>query len=168
MQTFEMAPMDTRLRASTGAVLALVAGCCILLVWLSARADMPGPIRATLLLSAVATLGPAIGAYVFAPRALRVDGGVAVIERVVGLIRIAATRAQLLPPEQLQGSLRTFGVGGLFGSYGRFRNRTLGSYRKYATRSTGYVILSTDGIPVVITPAEPEAFVRGWSPRPSR
>jgi hypothetical protein len=125
---------------------------------------MPGAIRAVLLLGAVGVFGPAIGAYVFAPRALRVDRGVVVVERVVGPMRIAATRVQLLPPEQLQGSLRTFGVGGLFGSYGRFRNRTVGSYRKYATRYSGYVLLSTDGVPVVITPAEPEEFVRTWSP----
>jgi hypothetical protein len=160
MTTFDMAPMDTPMRASTWAALAVLAGCCALLLWSSARPGIPPGTRAVLVVGALVVAGIGAAAYAFAPRALQVDGGTLVIDRMVRPIRIAAREARLLSPDQLRGSLRTFGVGGLFGSYGMFRNRELGAYRKYATRTRDFVIVATDGSPVVVTPADPEAFVR--------
>ena len=49
----------------------------------------------------------------------------------------------ILEPDALSGSLKIFGMGGLFGYYGLFRSPTLGSYRLHATRSGGLVLVRT-------------------------
>ena len=57
------------------------------------------------------------------------------------------------------GSLRTMGIGGLFGFVGYFHNEILGSYRAYATNELNTVVLVFDGETIVVTPDDPEAFV---------
>jgi hypothetical protein len=53
-----------------------------------------------------------------------------------------------------RGTLRLFGVGGFFGSYGLFSNSDLGRFRMYATRSGQSVLVRrSDGqLPLVLTP----------------
>lgn len=41
---------------------------------------------------------------------------------------------ELLDKEKVAGSIRTFGVSGLFGYYGKFANTNIGSMTWYATR----------------------------------
>ncbi len=55
-------------------------------------------------------------------------------------------------------SIRTFGNGGLFAFVGRFRNRTLGSYRAYITDFKNTVALIFPGYSVVISPGQPLVF----------
>jgi hypothetical protein len=62
-------------------------------------------------------------------------------------------------PGILRHSLRSFGNGGLFSFTGWYHNRTLGTYRAYATDIHRTVVLRLSGKTIVLTPDEPERFV---------
>lgn len=65
--------------------------------------------------------------------------------------------------DNLKGSLRIFGVGGLFGYYGLFRNSTYGNMIWYATRRDQFVVIErSNGKTIVITPDDPESFVSAY------
>lgn len=70
--------------------------------------------------------------------------------------RLDTTDARLLG--LLGGALRTFGSAGLFGHFGSYRSPALGSFRLYATRGDGFVLLETERGPVVLTPGDPDRF----------
>jgi hypothetical protein len=59
----------------------------------------------------------------------------------------------------MSGSWRMFGIGGLFGYIGSFRNDELGNYKAYATNRHNSVILQIDGTNIVVTPDRPQDFV---------
>lgn len=58
------------------------------------------------------------------------------------------------------GSIRTFGIGGLFGYIGYFKNSILGSYKAYATNSEKAVLIETSDKPIIVTPDDPDLFVK--------
>lgn len=66
-------------------------------------------------------------------------------------------------PAAMKGSIKTWGNGGLFGFVGRFRNATLGPYQAYATDLTRTVVLTFPDRKIVLSPEEPEQFVRTLS-----
>jgi Bacterial PH domain len=66
----------------------------------------------------------------------------------------------LRDPEAMRGSLRLLGNGGLFSFTGWFRNRTLGMYRAFVTDPRRAVVLRLPQRTVVVSPADPEGFVR--------
>ncbi|MEY4387720.1 MAG: hypothetical protein RLY20_3003, partial [Verrucomicrobiota bacterium] len=47
--------------------------------------------------------------------------------------RLADVKSVVADPEAMRWSIRLCGSGGLFGFFGWFRNRTLGTYRAYGT-----------------------------------
>ncbi len=155
-------PWDRSLKASTSLVLLLllVAGTALaLLPWLHA-----GDSRAVPFLHAFPLLaaGLAAGTWLLSPRAVTVAPGAVRVERraLPVVIPMAAIRTvQLLPPEALRGTLRTFGCRGLFGHVGFYWSRQLGAFRMYCTRGQELVLLETDGGRVVISPSPAEAFV---------
>ena len=71
-----------------------------------------------------------------------------------GLEAVAADSGAMI------GSKRLLANGGLFSFSGRFRNRHLGIYRAFATDPNRGVILRWPKRTVVITPGDPEGFVR--------
>ena len=67
---------------------------------------------------------------------------------------------ELLANGSLGWSLRIFGVGGLFGYYGKFANSKIGSMTWYATRRDKTVLVTTtNNKKIIVTPDEPEKFV---------
>ena len=86
------------------------------------------------------------------------------IGRIAGNIRIPLKQVSTvdeLPREQLRGMIRTFGVGGLFGYYGKFFSASLGHITMYATRAKGMVLITTTtGKKIVISPDD-ESFAAG-------
>jgi len=61
----------------------------------------------------------------------------------------------------LRHSIRVMGCGGFGGYYGLFSNKTLGRYRAYITRNDNLVLVRLkEGRPVVLSPKEPELFVK--------
>lgn len=86
-----------------------------------------------------------------------------VIVRPIKSIRINKSDIQSCEPlddVMFKRSIRTFGVGGLFGYYGSFANTNLGSMTWYATRRTSGILIITSGNKrVVITPDNREALL---------
>jgi len=70
-------------------------------------------------------------------------------------------RVVALPAQDLSASIRLFGVGGLFGYYGRYTNLRLGRTTWYATRrDTPVLVETTDNKKYILTPDDPSGFVR--------
>lgn len=63
-------------------------------------------------------------------------------------------------PIAMAYSIRTWGIGGVFGYIGYFKNRTLSNYKAYAThRRKTVVIVLKNKSQIVVTPDNPEEFV---------
>lgn len=66
---------------------------------------------------------------------------------------------------ELNWAIRTFGVGGLFGYFGRFFKGSIGSMTWYATRRNKAVLIRTKkGDRIVVTPDDYEGFVTALQP----
>lgn len=68
-------------------------------------------------------------------------------------------------PDAMRWSLRLFGDGGLFGYFGWFWNRRLGTYRAYGTNPKNTVVLKLNDRTIVVTPHDPARFVAEVSAR---
>ena len=139
------APWSTSVRVVTAATLLLCIGVGV----------TAGAVGAAVC-AAVVVLGAA-----FAVRGYSVEDGYLLIHRPGWTTRLplARLRAAEVAPGAMAGSIRTFGIGGLFASVGHFRNAALGAYRAYATDSARAVVLRFEGGPVVVTPDRPADFV---------
>jgi hypothetical protein len=73
---------------------------------------------------------------------------------------LAKLKSAEFSPNATMGSIRTFGIGGLGGFIGYFRNSILGSYRAFATDKKNTVVLDFAGRKIVVTPENPEEFVQ--------
>jgi hypothetical protein len=112
----------------------------------------------------VAVVGAILGSMAFAPVGVLVSPEAVVVQRRwVGPLELplAGVRsAEVLPPGALGDLHRTAGVALPGIAYGRFRSDTLGSFRLYAWRRGGAVLLEMEDGPVVLTPEEPDVFAR--------
>ena len=112
-----------------------------------------------------ALLVPIMGScWAMAPTALSIDGDSLRIER-------RAWRAIRIPLRDIAAlestagmrafnTLRLFGVGGFFGTFGLMWSRNVGRFWAYATRATPSLLLRVRGaLPVLVTPDDPEAVV---------
>jgi hypothetical protein len=86
-----------------------------------------------------------------------------IIRRLIKSVRISRSDVEslkLLDKSALKGTVRTFGVGGLFGWYGKFANSQLGDMTWYVTRRDKIVLINTsEGKKILISPDEAESFV---------
>lgn len=86
-----------------------------------------------------------------------------VIHRLIKSVRINRSDIESLELKEksdLKGTIRIFGVGGLFGWYGKFANSQLGNMTWYVTRRDKPVlIIKKDSKKILISPDEAEAFV---------
>lgn len=66
----------------------------------------------------------------------------------------------IVAKEELKRSIRVFGVGGLFGYFGLFRNSRYGTMIWYASRRDQFVVIErSNGRAIVLTPDDPNSFV---------
>lgn len=104
-----------------------------------------------------------LAAYVYSPLYYTVDRESLVIHRPVGKLVISRARIQevyLMDKASTKGVIRTFGVGGLFGYFGRFSGYYTGSMVWHATRRKNLVmVLTTEGQKIVVTPDNWQAFI---------
>ena len=78
----------------------------------------------------------------------------------VHIKRAEIKSAELIERNKITGSIRTFGVGGLFGYYGNFANFSLGRMTWYATRKDKPVLVKTiNNKKIIFTPNDPDNFV---------
>ena len=81
----------------------------------------------------------------------------------VKILRSDILKVELVPTEKLKWSIRTFGVGGLFGYFGKFYNKNIGSMTWYATQRENFVLIKTSKKNIIITPDEAEDFVESYN-----
>lgn len=167
MPCFAAAPWSTLLRAAT-----LLGAGILVAVGIGAAMAIPRDTRVPFAETFgvfVALVPPAIAALsvLFVVRGFEVDRHVLRVRRLLwwttvpltGLVRVA------VDPALVKGSVRVFGNGGLFSFTGRYRNRELGPYRAFVTDWSRAVVLYVPGRAIVVSPADPAAFVRAVSAR---
>lgn len=106
-----------------------------------------------------------IGAF-FVIRGYELAAGKLLVHRLGwrSAIDLSGLTGVAIDPEAMNGSLRTFGNGGLFAFSGAFWNRRLGHYRAFATDPGRAVVLRFGPKTVVVTPDDPKAFAASLSP----
>jgi hypothetical protein len=78
----------------------------------------------------------------------------------VHIKRTDVKSAELIESNKIKGSIRTFGVGGVFGYYGNFVDFSIGRMIWYATRKDKPVLVKTvDNKKIIFTPNDPDKFV---------
>ncbi len=149
MYTFD-APWGTRLKVSTFLSLAIMLGLPLYFYLQSPEANIAVfALPAIILISAF-----------FMVRGYELQDNFLYVHRLFWKTKIDLTDLQEIKvgPELTAHSIRTFGNGGLFAFTGRFRNRTLGSYRGYITDHKNAVALVFSGYSVVVSPGQPLIF----------
>ena len=99
---------------------------------------------------------------VFAIRGYSVHQGKLLIHRLGWSTKydLSKLSSAEVSPGATIGSIRTLGIGGLFGFVGNYRNDILGSYKAFVTDETNTVVLDFSGEKIVVTPDAPEEFVQ--------
>lgn len=145
MREHFFAPWSTRLKLATGIF-------AVVLIVVAVAAAGWG--------SAVA-VGVLIVAAAFAIRGYSVMDGKLMIHRPGWSTKfdLAKLTSAEVNPGATIGSLRTTGIGGLFGFVGHYHNEILGSYKAYATNEFNTVVLVFGNETIVVTPDDPDAFV---------
>jgi len=104
--------------------------------------------------------------YLLRPNNYSVSADKLLIHRMINNIEINRNNIQSvqeIDESQVKNSLRTFGVGGFFGSFGKFWNSTLGNMTWYVTRKNNFVLVETkDQKKIILTPDKPEEFVASF------
>lgn len=116
-------------------------------------------------IAAIFILIAIVAALAFAPRGYVIEGKKLHVRTVMARftydlsqlsdVRVAAAREVFSP-----GTVRTFGVGGLFGYYGYFKNPQLGKFLAFATDRKRLVVLRFPQKTLVISPHDPHGFLR--------
>ncbi len=103
-------------------------------------------------------------AFAFRPAGYVVTADEVIISRPlrdVHIKRADIRRVAALPARDLRASIRLFGVGGLFGYYGKYANSALGRTTWYATRrDTPVLVETTDNKKFILTPNDPSGFAK--------
>ena len=104
--------------------------------------------------------------YLIRPNNYSVSSDKLLIHRAIFNVEIDRNNIQTvheIEESQLKNSIRTFGVGGFFGSFGRFWNGQLGKMTWYITRRNNFVLVETkDQKKIILTPDEPQKFVASF------
>ena len=102
-------------------------------------------------------------AFIFRPISYIILDEFLVIHRPLLDLKIALNEIEnmvVLDSQELKGTIRTFGVGGLWGYWGSFANSRIGAMKWYATRMSNAVLITTgNNKKIVLTPDDPELFV---------
>lgn len=97
----------------------------------------------------------AIRGYVITPDAI-------LVRRLLWATRLprAGLQSASFEPDAMRRSLRTCGNGGFFSFTGFYWNKTMRSYRAFVTDPRRAVVLRYERRTIVVSPGEPEEFVR--------
>lgn len=75
-------------------------------------------------------------------------------------IPLSSIRRVESKPITMMGSIRTFGIGGVFGYIGQFKNSILNNYTAYVThRKKTVLIVTDDDQKILISPDDPNEFI---------
>lgn len=162
--------LDATARAMTGAGCGIFGMLALYQLYEYSRSPRETVDLVATVLQIAVFLGIPLFLYLYSPLGYSVREGALVIHRpwkplAIPLAEIHAV--QLLAPEEVMGSFRAFGVGGLFGYYGVFFRPNLGGYVRFYLRNKenpilvdtarGKLLLSPDssGLVFALTAAQP-------------
>ncbi len=153
------APLDRAARLRSGLTLAGLFALLVLI--LIVQRIVP----TAFLFAAPVILVPML-AYAATPIGYALDEHTLYIERkALRTLRIplaSLTDIRPFPPARLQGAMRVYGTGGLFGWAGRYRVRELGTVSMHATSLDRLILVQRRRRkPLLISPTDPDAFLRG-------
>jgi hypothetical protein len=151
---YEAAPLDRQTKFITAAFIAAFVGFALSLA--SADAGTAG-----VLIGGGVPLVLTLLAYGFAPKGYGVgsDGDLRVVRHWFGGRRFRIASAQKTSAIFGLGGIRLLGSGGAFGWYGLFWRKGTGRYRAYITDRQRLVACDGPDGRVILSPADPEAFV---------
>lgn len=102
--------------------------------------------------------------YFYHPLNYHIGAEEVVIRRPFNKVLIRRSEIEsikIVDKQDMKGTLRSFGVAGLYGYYGRFSNLKIGSMLWYATQRRNYVSIQTkDNKIYILTPDKPNDFVQ--------
>ncbi len=100
--------------------------------------------------------------FMMSPREYVINHEELVIRKVIGktvIRRASIVGIEILQHKDISGAVRTFGVGGLFGYFGKFYKKQFGSMNWFATRLDTPVLINTiDNVKYLLSPDEPIRF----------
>ena len=159
MREFPAAPWAPKLKF--GSIVA--AAVCVVIAATSGAAFPRGAVPIGAIAHFLLVFPPLLvaGALLFVVRGYEIEGAFLHVRRLLWDTRIPLEGLQRAwhDPAAMERSIRIFGNGGLFSVTGLFRNRALGNFRAFVTRPDHAVVLRTASRVVVISPAEPRAFL---------
>ena len=103
--------------------------------------------------------------YLYHPQGYSVTDSSVIIHRLFSNVSIPLSNVQsvrVATDQEMRWTIRTFGVGGLFGYFARFTNTQLGNMTFYCTKRKDYVLLYTSVGLVVLSPDSPAEFVAAF------
>jgi hypothetical protein len=146
--------MSSRYKASLDVPAKIITGLILLMCLFFA---IMGVITAALILFVTIAL-----CYILHPTAYTLNKDVLIIQRPVKpvvIYRNEISNIELLDEKQLKWTIRTFGVGGLFGYFGYFYNREIGSMLWYTSHQKNRILITKKNEEkVVISPDDPSLF----------
>lgn len=125
---------------------------------IQAMIDSQGDLSAILINSLISVflLVVIIICYIYSPASYTVDRSGLSINRPVGNVHVDIkdiVKFRTLTDNDMVGMIRTFGVGGLFGYFGKFYNASIGPVTLYATQRKNRILIHTrQGKSLIITP----------------
>lgn len=123
--------------------------------------DASGARRAWLAAGSVLIVALAVSLFAASPRGVLVrDGEVVLVRRLGGNAHPLARLSKAQRIDGLPGALRVFGVGGLFGWFGRFSSQELGRFHLHATRLDRLVLLELGEKRLVVSVDDPDGLIR--------
>lgn len=127
---------------------------------------------AVVAIAALATQSPLVAglgvvfvalSWAWSTRGYAIADGCIVVQRMMGDVRIplaSIREARRAGGSDLDGCIRVFGNGGLFGYYGLFQTTRLGRCTWYVTTRERAVVLVTDTKTLVLSPDDVDGFLR--------
>jgi hypothetical protein len=158
---------------SAGVMLVLLASLLASIRWHRAALAGGGPSAASAA-AAYLCLALLVALPLSAPLGVRLREASMEIVRLGGAGRIDLRRVEAVEVAAHgdvfgPGCWRVFGVGGPFGAYGRFYNRSLGRFRAAVTRRGDLVLVRLRGeSPLVLSPSEPARLAEALRAAASR
>src|SRR5205809_6718386 len=86
-----------------------------------------------------------------------------IVRRVLKNVTIARkeiTTVRSVGEKELKGLVRVFGVGGLFGYFGKYGGKKSGGIDMYATNRSNSIMIETSAQSLIITPDDAAAFLQ--------
>jgi hypothetical protein len=106
---------------------------------------------------------PPVYSYLYHPQKYVLGNFDLFIKRPIGDVIIHVKDIREMRPVmdyEMKGTIRTFGVGGLFGYFGNYHNAKIGSFTMYGSQRNYWVIIYTkQGDVIMLTPDDPIAFI---------